>query len=127
MSEHVRVERDGDVLAITLARPERRNAITVAMYAALADAIEAAAGDDSAPAHHAARRRPGLHRRQRPRRLHGRAAARRVGHPGLAAASGAGEEPGAGGRRGARQCGRASARRCCSTATSSLPRKARAS
>ena len=46
MSEHVRVERDGDVLAITLARPERRNAITVAMYAALADAFESAAGDE---------------------------------------------------------------------------------
>ena len=43
MSEHVRVERDGGVLAITLARPERRNAITVAMYAALAEAIEGAA------------------------------------------------------------------------------------
>ena len=46
MSEHVRVERSGAVLAITLNRPERRNAITVAMYAALADAIESAAGDD---------------------------------------------------------------------------------
>ncbi len=46
MSEHVRVERDGDVLAITLARPERRNAITVAMYAALADAFESAANDE---------------------------------------------------------------------------------
>jgi len=45
MSEHVNVERDGAVLAITLARPERRNAITVAMYAALADAIESAAAD----------------------------------------------------------------------------------
>src|SRR6476469_6419357 len=45
MSEHVRVEKSGGVLAITLARPERRNAITVAMYAALADAIEQAAGD----------------------------------------------------------------------------------
>jgi enoyl-CoA hydratase/carnithine racemase len=39
MTEHVRVERNGAVLAITLNRPERRNAITVAMYAALADAI----------------------------------------------------------------------------------------
>src|SRR4051812_4691230 len=39
MSEHVRVERGGGVLAITLARPERRNAITVDMYGALADAI----------------------------------------------------------------------------------------
>ena len=38
MSEHVRVERLDGVLAITLARPERRNAITVAMYSALADA-----------------------------------------------------------------------------------------
>ncbi|MFL6740683.1 MAG: enoyl-CoA hydratase-related protein [Sphingomicrobium sp.] len=47
MSEHVRVERDGAVLAITLARPERRNAITVAMYAALADAIETAAEDSA--------------------------------------------------------------------------------
>lgn len=45
MSEHVRVERQNGVLAITLARKERRNAITVAMYAALADAIESAAGD----------------------------------------------------------------------------------
>ena len=47
MSEHVRIERDGDVLAITLNRPERRNAITVAMYAALADAIEAASDDNA--------------------------------------------------------------------------------
>jgi enoyl-CoA hydratase/carnithine racemase len=45
MSEHVRVEKKGEVLAITLARPERRNAITVAMYAALADAIEQVADD----------------------------------------------------------------------------------
>jgi enoyl-CoA hydratase/carnithine racemase len=47
MSEHVQVELSGGVLAITVARPERRNAITVAMYAALADAIEAAAKDSS--------------------------------------------------------------------------------
>jgi len=47
MNEHVRVEKQGEVLAITLARPDRRNAITVAMYAALADAVENAAGDDS--------------------------------------------------------------------------------
>lgn len=47
MTEHVRIERNGDVIAITLARPERRNAITVAMYAALADAIEGAADDDT--------------------------------------------------------------------------------
>jgi enoyl-CoA hydratase/carnithine racemase len=47
LSEHVRVERSDRVLSITLARPERRNAITVAMYAALGEAIETAAGDES--------------------------------------------------------------------------------
>ena len=47
MSDHVLTERREGLLAITLARPERRNAITVAMYAALADAIEGAAGDPS--------------------------------------------------------------------------------
>ncbi|MBA3577522.1 MAG: enoyl-CoA hydratase [Sphingomonas sp.] len=45
MSEHVRTERRDALLAITLARPERRNAITIAMYSALADAIESAADD----------------------------------------------------------------------------------
>ena len=45
MSEHVRVERRGGILAITFDRPERRNAITVAMYAALADAIAGAFED----------------------------------------------------------------------------------
>lgn len=46
MNEHVRIERSSDgVLAITLARPERRNAITVAMYSALAEAIESASDD----------------------------------------------------------------------------------
>ncbi len=47
MSEDVGIERLGDVLAITLQRPERRNAITVAMYSALADAMEGAADDES--------------------------------------------------------------------------------
>jgi enoyl-CoA hydratase/carnithine racemase len=42
MDDHVKVERSGGVLAITLNRPERRNAITVAMYAALATAIASA-------------------------------------------------------------------------------------
>lgn len=47
MDSHVLVERRESVLSLTLTRPERRNAITVAMYAALADAIESAAGDDA--------------------------------------------------------------------------------
>jgi enoyl-CoA hydratase/carnithine racemase len=45
MSEYVRVEKSGGVLAITLARPDRRNAITVDMYAALADAVAGAFED----------------------------------------------------------------------------------
>ena len=45
LSEHVKVERRDNVLSITLARPDRRNAITVAMYAALAEAIEGASED----------------------------------------------------------------------------------
>lgn len=45
MSEHVKVERRDGMLEITLARPDRRNAVTVAMYAALADAFEGAASD----------------------------------------------------------------------------------
>jgi enoyl-CoA hydratase/carnithine racemase len=47
MSEHVRIDSQDSVLAITLARPERRNAITVAMYVALAEAIEGAQQDPS--------------------------------------------------------------------------------
>lgn len=47
MDAHVLVERKDSVLSIILARPERRNAITVAMYSALADAIESAANDRS--------------------------------------------------------------------------------
>lgn len=46
MSEQIEVTRGGGRLRIRMNRPERRNAITVAMYAALAEAIEAAADDD---------------------------------------------------------------------------------
>lgn len=42
MTEHVLIERRGPHLRLLLNRAERRNAITVAMYAALADAIVAA-------------------------------------------------------------------------------------
>lgn len=47
MSEHIEVTRGGGRLRIRMNRPERRNAITVAMYAALADAIESADDDDA--------------------------------------------------------------------------------
>ena len=46
MAEQVLIRREENLLSITLARPERRNAITIAMYAALADAIEEASGDE---------------------------------------------------------------------------------
>lgn len=41
------VTTHGPVMDIRLNRPEKKNAITVAMYAALADAIEQAAADDA--------------------------------------------------------------------------------
>ena len=47
MDAHVQVDRNDSVLSILLTRPERRNAITVAMYAALAGAIESAADDNA--------------------------------------------------------------------------------
>jgi enoyl-CoA hydratase/carnithine racemase len=47
MDAHVQVDRNDGVLSILLTRPERRNAITVAMYAALAAGIESAADDNA--------------------------------------------------------------------------------
>lgn len=41
MSEHIRVERTGRVVTLTIAREEKKNALTQAMYGALADALEA--------------------------------------------------------------------------------------
>lgn len=45
MNEHVRVETSGGVLTLTLDRPEKRNALTTAMYAALGAAIDDADRD----------------------------------------------------------------------------------
>lgn len=45
MSDHVEVKREGAVLSIVLNRPERRNALTVAMYAELADAVRSGSSD----------------------------------------------------------------------------------
>lgn len=45
MSGPIQIQRDGAVLTLRLARPEKRNAITVAMYAALADGLAAAHTD----------------------------------------------------------------------------------
>jgi enoyl-CoA hydratase/carnithine racemase len=45
MSEHVRTEKSGGVLTLTLARPEKKNALTRAMYQALGEAIDGADHD----------------------------------------------------------------------------------
>lgn len=47
MSEPVLIELNGGVLTVTLNRPEKKNAITQAMYAALAAATERARTDDA--------------------------------------------------------------------------------
>src|SRR4051812_2436625 len=47
MTDHVRSETSNGVLALTLNRPEKKNALTRQMYQALADAIVSA---DRAPA-----------------------------------------------------------------------------
>ncbi len=50
MTENVKISSNGKVLEICLARHEKRNAITDAMYATLADTLEAADADDSVAA-----------------------------------------------------------------------------
>jgi enoyl-CoA hydratase/carnithine racemase len=45
MTEHVLIEKSGGVLTLTINRPEKKNALTRAMYQALGDAIDGAAGD----------------------------------------------------------------------------------
>ncbi|HEY0600834.1 enoyl-CoA hydratase [Brevundimonas sp.] len=47
MTDHIQTELSGGVLTVTLARPEKKNAITQAMYAALSDATERARSDDA--------------------------------------------------------------------------------
>jgi enoyl-CoA hydratase/carnithine racemase len=45
MSEHVKVERNGAVLTVALNRPEKKNALTTDMYAAMRGALETASAD----------------------------------------------------------------------------------
>jgi len=45
MTDHVRIEKSDHILNLTFARPDKKNAITNAMYGALADAIVAAETD----------------------------------------------------------------------------------
>ncbi|QQQ19446.1 enoyl-CoA hydratase [Brevundimonas vitis] len=47
MSDHILTQLDGGVLTVTLARPDKKNAITQAMYSALAAATRQARTDDA--------------------------------------------------------------------------------
>ena len=47
MTDHIRTELAGGVLTVTLSRPEKKNAITQAMYAVLAEATQRARTDDA--------------------------------------------------------------------------------
>ena len=47
MDEHVKVERDGAVLCLTLARPEKKNALTNPMYGALIEEFARASRDET--------------------------------------------------------------------------------
>ena len=39
MTDHIKIENDAGVLSLTMARADKKNALTNAMYGALADAI----------------------------------------------------------------------------------------
>lgn len=39
MTEHLRVTVEGGIMRLTLARPEKKNALTNTMYGALADSL----------------------------------------------------------------------------------------
>ena len=47
MSEHIRTELADGVLTVTLNRPDKKNALTQAMYTGLAEAAERARTDDA--------------------------------------------------------------------------------
>ena len=47
MTDHVRIETAQGIMSIRFNRPEKKNALTQAMYAAAADAMMAAAEDNA--------------------------------------------------------------------------------
>jgi enoyl-CoA hydratase/carnithine racemase len=47
MTEHIKIEKSDGILSLSMARPDKKNALSNAMYGALADAIEAAETDAS--------------------------------------------------------------------------------
>lgn len=46
MTDHIHADVRGSILELRIDRPDKKNALTQAMYAGLADALEAAASDD---------------------------------------------------------------------------------
>jgi enoyl-CoA hydratase/carnithine racemase len=48
MTEHIRIDKADNILTLTLARPDKKNALTNAMYGALTDALRAAETDSAA-------------------------------------------------------------------------------
>jgi enoyl-CoA hydratase/carnithine racemase len=47
MTEHIKIENNDGILTLTMARPDKKNALTNEMYGALADAIQGAETDPS--------------------------------------------------------------------------------
>ena len=45
MTEHIRIDKADNILTLTLARPDKKNALTNAMYGVLTDALHAAEAD----------------------------------------------------------------------------------
>lgn len=45
MTDHIKVNRTGGILTLIMNRPDKKNALTDAMYGVLADQIEAARND----------------------------------------------------------------------------------
>ncbi|MBI5321806.1 enoyl-CoA hydratase [Bradyrhizobium sp.] len=48
MTEHIKIERNDGILTLTFARPDKKNALTNAMYGVLADSLVAAETDPAA-------------------------------------------------------------------------------
>jgi enoyl-CoA hydratase/carnithine racemase len=48
MTEHIRIDKANGILTLTLARPDKKNALTNAMYGALTDALQAGETDPAA-------------------------------------------------------------------------------
>jgi enoyl-CoA hydratase/carnithine racemase len=51
MTDHIKVSRDGAVSIVQMNRPEKKNAITRAMYATMTDALTSGEADDSVKCH----------------------------------------------------------------------------